>query len=252
MDNKLWNNNVDEISKGYKQYFDKYECLFCHKTYNVGEIYNEDNKLFDAYGAINNHINTVHGDTVEYFLNEEISLLGISEVQKQIIRLMIDGKNDKEISKSIGIAQSTVRNHRFKLREKEKQAKLFLAFMKALENRTTKAINVTDNGVIEELHQSATMIDYRYNITDKDREKTVKAYIDENGAIKQFPSKEKKKIIILGEIMKNFDKNYEYSEKEVNRILQRMYDDYVTLRRALVEYGFLDRADDCSVYRVKE
>ena len=88
--------------------------------------------------------------------------------------------------------------------------------------------------------------------TDKDREKTIKAYIDENGAIKQFPSKEKKKIIILGEIMKSFDKNYEYSEKEVNRILQRMYDDYVTLRRALVEYGFLDRADDCSVYRVKE
>lgn len=52
--------------------------------------------------------------------------------------------------------------------------------------------------------------------------------------------------------MKSFDKNYEYSEKEVNRILQRMYDDYVTLRRALVEYGFLDRSNDCSVYRVRE
>lgn len=92
----------------------------------------------------------------------------------------------------------------------------------------------------------------RYNITDKEREKTIKTYIDENGAIKQFPAREKKKIIILGEIRKNFIRNKEYSENEVNIILKRIYEDYTTIRRALIEYGFLDRSVDCSIYRVKE
>lgn len=96
------------------------------------------------------------------------------------------------------------------------------------------------------------MIDDRYSITDDDREKTIKAYMTENGAITQFPAKEKKKIIILREIIKNFKPNYEYNEYEVNKILERIYSDFPTIRRALIEYGFLDRSADCSVYRVKE
>ena len=62
-------------------------------------------------------------------LQQELTLTGISEVQRQILKLIIAGKTDKEISNEVGIAPSTVRNHRFKLREKEKQAKLFLALL---------------------------------------------------------------------------------------------------------------------------
>jgi len=36
-------------------------------------------------------------------------------------------------------------------------------------------------------------------------------------------------------------------------ILKRIYEkDYVYLRRALIEYGFMERPADCSVYRVRE
>ena len=76
--------------------------------------------------------------------------------------------------------------------------------------------------------------------------------MDEKGALSQFPAKEKKKIILLREIMKNFKHNREYHEEEVNKILERIYSDYATIRRALIEYGFLERSDDCKVYRVKE
>lgn len=105
--------------------------------------------------------------------------------------------------------------------------------------------------MIEDLHQTATMIDDRYNITDDEREKAIKAYMNEHGALLQFPAKEKKKIIILREIMKNFKQGQDYQEKEVNRTLERIYYDYATIRRALIEYGFFDRSEDCSVYRVK-
>lgn len=51
--------------------------------------------------------------------------------------------------------------------------------------------------------------------------------------------------------MKQFKVDYEYQEKEINHILKRIYEDYSTIRRALIEYGFLERSDDCGIYRVK-
>ena len=76
--------------------------------------------------------------------------------------------------------------------------------------------------------------------------------MDETGGIKTYPSKEKKKIIILGEVTKNFVKGRKYTEKDINKVLKRVYEDYVTIRRALIEYGFIERSNDCSVYWVKE
>lgn len=254
MDNKeyMWKSTIDELVNGYREEEDRYVCVFCGKSYVKGSIYTIQDSLFDAYGAIRRHKEIEHGDTVDYLLDHNTSLTGISDVQQQILKLMSLGKDDKEISKEVGIAQSTVRNHRFKLREKEKQAKLYLAMMQSLEDKTKRSINQTDAGIIEEIHATARMVDDRYSITDQEHEKTVQTYMDENGAIKQFPAKEKKKIIILNEVMKNFVKDREYKEVEVNRILKRLYEDYPTIRRALIEYGFLDRTEDCSIYRVKE
>ena len=123
-----------------------------------------------------------------------------------------------------------------------------------MEDETKKSISHSDTGMLEEIHSTAKMIDDRYNITDKEREKTLMTYMDqETGALKQFPAREKKKIIILSEIVKNFKHNTEYTEAEVDKVLKRIFEeDHPTLRRALIEYGFMDRSSDCSVYRVKE
>ena len=56
----------------------------------------------------------------------------------------------------------------------------------------------------------------------------------------------------IGTNSKNFSVGKKYSEKEINRVLKRIYEDYVTIRRALIQYGFLDRSKDCSEYWVKE
>lgn len=75
--------------------------------------------------------------------------------------------------------------------------------------------------------------------------------MDENGALHTFPAKEKKKIIILREIATNFKSGEIYTEKEINRVLKRIYDDYVLIRRYLIEYGFLDRNTNGTGYWVK-
>lgn len=56
---------------------------------------------------------------------------------------------------------------------------------------------------------------------------------------------------MLKHILKNFKNEEQYTEKQVNLIIKRIYDDYATVRRALIEYGFMDRRDDCSAYWVK-
>ncbi|NRY59766.1 hypothetical protein DZE40_000861 [Clostridium beijerinckii] len=76
--------------------------------------------------------------------------------------------------------------------------------------------------------------------------------MNENGGLKSYPAREKKKIIVLEEISRNFSKGKQYSEKEINRILKRVYEDYATIRRALIEYGFIERKKDGSSYWIKE
>lgn len=249
----LWNEELEDLLRGYTEMTDAYRCVICNKQYEKGRIYEFEGALYDAMGAAKYHFRKEHKSLAAYLLHQELSLIGLSEIQANLLQLILEGKSDKEISKQLGIAHSTVRNHRFKLREKEKQSKLFLAMMMSLVQETSKEINKTEEGVIEEYHQTATMVDDRYDITDEERQKAIATYMDENGGIKQFPAREKKKIILLGEVMKNFKRGIAYSEAEINKVLKRIYEeDYPTLRRALIEYGFMERSLDCKVYRVKE
>lgn len=248
----LWELSIDEIKKGYIEKEEEFNCIFCNSSFEKGRIFKIEEEFYDAKKTVEMHVKEKHNSSLGYLLNMNSDFLGISEVHKELLKLMAQGMSDKEIATKLKIAQSTIRNHRFKLRQKEKQARMFLALMELLSDATSKGINVLDNEIIVDPHKKATTVDDRYNITDKEREATIKIYMDETKALKSYPAKEKKKIIVLGEIVKNFSSGRFYTEKEVNRILKRIFDDYVTIRRALIEYGFIDRSDDCSKYWVRE
>ena len=242
----IWNYRVEEIARGFVKNENNYECIICQKAFQKGRIYEINHELYDAEGAVSTHLKSEHHSMAAYLLDQGTGLMGLSEVQSKFLKMILEGKMDKEIGEMLGIAQSTVRNHRFKLREKEKQAKLFTALMLSIEAETHHEISKSDVGVIEDIHMSATMVDDRYTITAEERQKTIQTYMKEDGSIKQFPSREKKKIIVLGEVIKHFDEARDYEEKEVNKILKEIYEeDYPTLRRALIEYGFMERSIDC-------
>lgn len=80
----------------------------------------------------------------------------------------------------------------------------------------------------------------------------LRRYVNINDHIINMPSKAKNKQIVLQHIVKKFDSSIEYSETDVNIILMPLHDDYVMLRRALVEFGYLDRKADGSRYWVKQ
>lgn len=62
-----------------------------------------------------------------------------------------------------------------------------------------------------------------------------------NGRLTQMPTKEKKWLVVLRWLATKFDPKVRYTEKQVNAILTEIHEDYATMRRNLVEYGFMRR-----------
>jgi predicted transcriptional regulator len=70
--------------------------------------------------------------------------------------------------------------------------------------------------------------------------KVMANYVD-NGRIKQIPTQLKKLEVIIRWLAKLFEPGRTYTEKQVNEILKKHNEDYATLRRELVDMGFLAR-----------
>lgn len=66
--------------------------------------------------------------------------------------------------------------------------------------------------------------------------------------LKALPKKKELRLITLQKIIECFECSREYSEQEVNLILMEIYDDYVYLRRELVDHGLLRRKNDGCKY----
>lgn len=94
------------------------------------------------------------------------------------------------------------------------------------------------------------MVDERYEITEDEYQKILGNVFESLDPLrlKVFSSKEKKKIATLRRISEVFEPNKEYSEKEINETLKAIYPDFATLRRYLVEYGYMVRTPDCKRY----
>ncbi len=61
------------------------------------------------------------------------------------------------------------------------------------------------------------------------------------GRITLLPARQKKRRILLGWLADHFRPGERYSEQQVNEILARYHDDYVTLRRYLIDEEFMQR-----------
>jgi hypothetical protein len=71
--------------------------------------------------------------------------------------------------------------------------------------------------------------------------KTLRAYLSRDGSLKSIPTQHKKLMVILKHLAKDFKPGMQYPESEVNQILRRYHEDSASLRRYLVDNGFLQR-----------
>lgn len=244
----FWDAEIYELKQGYSEEKDHYVCLLCSEKIEKGMIYQDSGNLYEAEKFMKIHIEKNHHSVFDYLIQLDKKLTGLTEHQNHLLRLFYQGKSDAEIQKETGIGStSTIRNHRFVLKEKERQAKLFLVMMELLKEKDQHAPTFLP------LHKTAKLVDDRYNITEEEKEKSLLKYFPEgtDGPMKKFPLKEKQKLVVLREIVKRFTPNKKYTEKEINEVLTTVYHDYVVLRRYLIEYGFIDRKPDGSTYWLK-
>jgi predicted transcriptional regulator len=79
-------------------------------------------------------------------------------------------------------------------------------------------------------------------------EKVLAAFMDENGRFRALPVQEKKFAVLIRHVIKAFEPDVRYTEKQVNEILSRFSNDTAALRRGMVEYNLMGRERDGSQY----
>jgi hypothetical protein len=94
--------------------------------------------------------------------------------------------------------------------------------------------------------------DLSFTKLPEDERRLVSNYIQADGSLKMIPSQTKKIKIILEYVIKAFELDVYYSEREVNEVLKEFHPDTAILRRYLVDYGFLARERDGSRYWCKD
>ncbi|WP_242985342.1 DUF2087 domain-containing protein [Vallitalea okinawensis] len=240
----FWNASIEEMKAGFVKHDGKYICLVCGKCFDENVIYPKGNVFYNAKKAIEEHILDAHGSMIEVLLNMDKKYTGLSQIQTDLVTDFYQGLDDEAVAKKAGIAKSTVRNHRFRLKEKQKQAKVFLALMSLVDEKQNE-----DDKIIA-IHKTPRMLDERYAISQGHQKEVMEKFIKPDGTLLQLPKKEKDKIIILFHFASLFEYNKKYKEIEVNQVIKSIYDDFVTVRRYLIEYGFMERTKDCSLYWV--
>lgn len=66
--------------------------------------------------------------------------------------------------------------------------------------------------------------------------------------LKQIPAQRRKRVIVLQHLLTRFEPNRDYPEREVNDLLRAVHEDVATLRRELIDYGYMTRSH--GLYRV--
>lgn len=214
---------VGEIKNGYKyeKEQDAYVCNHCGQVFNAGQIFQIDGGFFMAESAVIKHIRQIHSGNLTQLLHSESKYNTLTQNQRDLLAMFYSKMSDKDMAKKLNVTEATIRRQRFTFREKAKQA-----------------------------HNNAIYVDDRYLITEDEKQHIIKTFFSTTHplVLKSFSSKEKKKVVILGKIAEQFEYGKKYSEQEVNEILRPIYEDYMTIRRYLIMYGFMERTKDGRQY----
>lgn len=84
---------------------------------------------------------------------------------------------------------------------------------------------------------------------ESDRDRTLRHFI-KDGQLVSIPAGRKQRVFVLQYLLEQFEPGREYPEREVNDLLGSLNEDFATLRRELVDYGYLVR--DKGIYQVAE
>lgn len=158
------------------------------------------------------------------------------------------------LATSIGLSEPTISHHLARLRE---------AGLINLRMAGTQRFYIINAGGLEKFKQLAAQIENieLYTATevikmstinlsgwDEKEQQALQKFLD-NGKLTRLPAKRKKMAVILRWLASLFQPGKVYNESEVNDILKQVYEtDYVSLRRYLIDFGFMRRENKGKTY----
>jgi hypothetical protein len=141
--------------------------------------------------------------------------------------------------RSVGLVNLRIAGNQHFSRVNPARLRRFKQLAADIENVDTSAPMPNDLAWVDELN---------LELSAEDR-KVFKDYTDE-GRLLQIPAKQKKLLVILRWLVTRFEPGVKYTEKEVNAIISPIHEDYASLRRNLIEFGFLRRERAGTTYWV--
>ena len=129
----IGNASLEHLKAGYLEQADHFLCLCCGKAFEKGIIYPDGGVLYEAERYTRRHIEQEHQSVFQHLIRLDKSVTGLTELQSQLLEHFYLGLTDQAVQQALAIGStSTIRNHRFALKEKERQARVFLAIMELL------------------------------------------------------------------------------------------------------------------------
>ncbi|MCB9453425.1 MAG: metalloregulator ArsR/SmtB family transcription factor [Anaerolineaceae bacterium] len=172
-----------------------------------------------------------------------------------MIRLLNQGeKNVTELAELLGISEPTVSHHLSKLRAAG------LVNLRTAGNQRIYRLNPSRlnefkqyAGQIEQLQpfEKPESDDSWIDALDLgEAERKVLLDYTFNGRLRKIPRKQGKLLVILDWLAAKFQPGVTYSEKEINTILSEYHPDFASLRRDMVDFGYLRRERAGTAYWV--
>jgi hypothetical protein len=142
----------------------------------------------------------------------------------------------EELAERLNLAPSTVSFHLKKMegahlvRKTRDQYYLIYELNAEIFDRTLREL--TSFGDVQKFVQDERIARYR--------EKVLKAFF-KNSQLLRLPTQYKKRLIVLEEFARKFHPEQTYDEQEVDARIAEQFNDYCTVRRELIEEGYLAR-----------
>lgn len=157
-----------------------------------------------------------------------------------------EARTGRELSELLGLTPPTISHHMARLADAElvrvapRSQQRFYSLNVDLFNRFQRSsrIDGTTSAESDESSDSEGVAE---------RDKILRRFFD-GPRLMQIPAQRKKRVVVLQYLVERFAPNRPYPEREVNDLLREAHEDVATLRRELVDYGYLSR--DRGVYRV--
>lgn len=165
-------------------------------------------------------------------VEERVQLLKIiaDETRLRILGLIADGsQSGKQLADSLELSAPTISHH---------MRKLVSAGIVSEERVAQRRVYTLNTQLLRSVRRHDGQDDSGPAYDDRAR---VMKHFFKNGKLVTIPAARKQRVIVLQYLLEQFDPARAYQEREVNELLGGFNEDFATLRRELVDYGYLVR-----------